>query len=448
MADPLLHIKDSYYFDVPRTFWRVNFDSPRDMADNVGEWVVRNDPDYQDWEADKFVQEIREIIGDVDGLDHAKDAWLHWQHADHKRHGRPFDQYVEDSLAELDAQAANWVSGLETKPADATKAYLAENADPQLLWMQSLRTGDEVTRQWNNARRDMNDSRELDLYLESPRGNWAEEKTKEINHHLSGKVFIPQPFCTLKNAYEREPGFAFGITRYMIIEVAVAIIMFLLFRWLAGKVQSGAAPVGKLWNLIESIVTFVKTDVVEKGIDPHESPKFMPLFWTIFFFILGCNLMGMIPWVGSPTAAFALTAFLAIVVFVVGTVLGVQKYGVIGYLKNLCPELGLPLYLAIGIVPMVWVIEFASLFIKHAILAIRLLANMVAGHLVLLGIMGLAFGIEAASSMSAGPWTALSITALLGTTVLSFMELFVAFLQAYVFTLLAALFVGAATHGH
>jgi F-type H+-transporting ATPase subunit a len=92
-------------------------------------------------------------------------------------------------------------------------------------------------------------------------------------------------------------------------------------------------------------------------------------------------------------------------------------------------------------------IEFASLFIKHAILAIRLLANMAAGHLVLLGIMGLAFGAHAAS-MQTGAWTALSVVAILGTTVLSFMEVFVAFLQAYVFTLLAALFIGSATHHH
>jgi F-type H+-transporting ATPase subunit a len=131
----------------------------------------------------------------------------------------------------------------------------------------------------------------------------------------------------------------------------------------------------------------------------------------------------------------------------VGAFLGIKKFGLVGFLKNLCPDLGLPMYLAVVIVPMVWLIEFASLFIKHSILAIRLLANMVAGHLVLLGIMGLAFGVGAVS-MNAGSWTALSVVAILGATVLSFMEVFVAFLQAYVFTLLAALFVGAATHGH
>ncbi|MCA9181010.1 MAG: F0F1 ATP synthase subunit A, partial [Planctomycetales bacterium] len=149
----------------------------------------------------------------------------------------------------------------------------------------------------------------------------------------------------------------------------------------------------------------------------------------------------------SPTAAIALTAVLALIVFLVGIVLGIKKFGVMGYLKSLCPKLGLPMYLAVVIVPLVWLIEFASLFIKHGILAIRLLANMVAGHLVILGIMALAFGVHAAD-MHVGSWTALSLIAVLGTVIISLMELFVAFLQAYVFTLLAALFIGSATHGH
>ena len=445
MADPLLHIKDGYYFDVPRKFWRAKYESTEQLADNVGEWAVRNDSDYQEWEADKFIEKLGEIIGPTKALDAAKQAWKDWQHADSKRHGRPFDQYVEDALVDLKGKADKWAGSQEEKPRDNSQAYLSVEPDDQLQWMLQLQQNDETQKDWLRLRRDMDDRQVLDQYIESDRGDWSEVKLKEFNHHLSGKVFIPQPFGTLKNAYEPQSGFA--ISRYMVIEVAVAIIMFFIFRWLAGKVSSGEAPKGKVWNLLESIVCFVKTDVVEKGIEPHESSKFMPLFWTIFFFILGCNLMGMIPWIGSPTAAFGVTAMLALVIFFVGTALGVMKFGVVGYLKNLCPELGLPMYLAIGIVPMVWLIEFASLFIKHGILAIRLLANMVAGHLVLLGIMGLAFGAHAAS-MQSGSWTALSVVAILGTTVLSFMELFVAFLQAYVFTLLAALFVGSATHHH
>lgn len=444
-SDPLLHVKDTYYFDVPRRFWRTGYESPKDFADNVGEWTIRNDADYQDWETDRFLEKLKGVVSDEKSLDHAKEAWLEWQHESPKlRHGRPFDQYVQDAVADLKVVAGAWAKNQEEPRTDEAQAYLSEHPNDQLQWMLNVGSNDQK-QQWTEIRREMDSREVLDEYLESPRGQWSQSKIDDHNGHLSGKIFIPQPFATLKNAYEAKSGFA--ISRFMVIEVVVAILLFVVFRWLAGKIKTGEAPKGKSWNFLESFLTFIKTDIVEKGIDPHDSPKFLPLFWTIFMFILGCNLMGMLPWVGSPTASLAVTAGLALIIFIVGTVVGVKQFGVLGYLKNLCPELGLPTYLAVVIVPMVWAIEFLSLFIKHAILAIRLLANMIAGHLVLLGIMGLAFGVHAAT-MHTGSWTALSVVVILGTTVLSIMELFVAFLQAYVFTLLASLFVGAASSHH
>lgn len=444
-SDPILHIKDSYYFDVPRKLYRVNYDSPEQIADQVGPWAVRNDADYQSWEADRFIDELGQITGDKEALAGAKQAWLDWQHADPRRHGRPFDQYVDDALGELRATAANWAKGVEPKPRDPAQDYLSLKPNAQLDWMVKLTSNAEQNAAWTKVRQEMDKREVLDQYTSSPRGHWSEAKLSEYNHHLSGKVFIPQPLGTLRNAYEKQSGFA--ISRYMIIEVVVALIILLLFTWLASRIKNGGAPKGKVWNLLESFLTFIKTEIVEKGIDPHDSPKFMPLFWTLFLFILGCNLMGMLPWVGSPTAALALTVVLASMVFLIGTVLGIKKFGVAGYLKSLCPELGLPIYLAVIVVPIVWLIELGSLFIKHGILAIRLLANMVAGHLVILGIMGLAFGAHAVN-MHVGSWTALSVVAAFGTVVICLLELFVAFLQAYVFTLLAAMFIGSATHGH
>lgn len=444
-SDPLLHIKDSYYFDVPRMFWRANYADAESMADGVGEWVVRNDSDYQDWEADRFIEKLNDIFNEDLPADQLKAKWRDWQHADPHRHGRPFDQYIEDSLLELDGRASAWAKTQSEQRSDTTQWYLSEFPDAYLLRMHNLRTIPEYAKLWGNARRDMDDRQVLDAYLDSPRADWAEQKTHEINHHLSGKVFIPQPFATLKNAYEVQSGF--GISKYMLIEVAVAILLLFAFRWLAGKIRNGDAPRGKMANLLEGLLVFIKTEVVEKGIDPHDSKRFMPLMWTIFLFILGCNLTGLLPWVGSPTAAFGVTVFLALVIFAVGTVLGVKKFGVVGYLKSLCPHLGLPLYIGIFIVPIIWFIEFVSLFIKHTILAIRLLSNMVGGHMALLGVMGLAFGHEAIE-MGSGAWSALAFASVIGTTLLSMLELFVAFLQAYVFTLLASLFIGSATHGH
>jgi F-type H+-transporting ATPase subunit a len=90
-------------------------------------------------------------------------------------------------------------------------------------------------------------------------------------------------------------------------------------------------------------------------------------------------------------------------------------------------------------------IEMLGLCIKHLILAVRLLANMVAGHLVLLGIMGL---ITAAASASTGTWMTVTVISIVSATLFSVLELFVAFLQAYIFTFLSALFIGAAVHHH
>lgn len=444
-SDPILHIKDSYYFDVPRKFSRATYDSPEQIADQVGPWVVRNDADYQSWEADRFIAGLRQIMGDVPAFSQAKLAWLTWQHANPHRHGRPFDQYVEDARKALDSRAAQWAKDISPAPRVPAQDYLSQHPDPQLDWMVKLESNPEQWAQWQQLRQEMDGRDVLQQYTSSPRGQWSEPKLLEYNHHLSGKVFIPQPFGTLRNAYEKHTGFA--ISKFMIIEVVVALIVLVVFAWLARRVKSGGAPKGKVWNLLESFLTFIKTEIVEKGISPRESSKFLPLFWTLFLFILGCNLAGMVPWAGSPTAALAVTAVLAIAVLLVGAVFGIKKFGTVGYLKNLSPQLGLPTYIGIFVVPMVWFIEFASLFIKHGILAIRLLANMVAGHLVILGIMALAFGAHAAN-MSPGAWTALTVPAVFGAVIISVLELFVAFLQAYVFTLLAALFVGAAVEGH
>jgi F-type H+-transporting ATPase subunit a len=447
MSD-ILHIKDSYYFDVPRKIWRVKYDSSADMASHVGDWFVRNDPDFQEWEADQMLPELQKLAGNKFDGEKLRSDWHHWQHANDRQHGRPLDQYIEDSVTALRDTASKWVGTLPKgtdKPTDAPTAYLSAYPDTQLGWMLSLYTDEAKNQQWEELRASLDASEKVTEYTGGDRGIWPDPKLKSYNHYLSGKVFIPQPFATLRNAYEKQSGFA--ISKYMIIEVIVAVLMVVLFRWLAKRMSSSVAPKGKLWNAMEAMLSFIKTDIVEKGIH-HHSEKYVPLFWTIFMFILGCNLMGMIPWIGSPTASIAVTGVLALVIFFIGTVAGIKKFGAVGFLKNFCPEMGLPWYMAIAIVPMVWVIEFASLFIKHTILAIRLLANMAAGHLVLLGILGLAFGVQAARMESSVGWSVLAIVSILGTTILSVMELGVAFLQAYVFSLLAALFIGSATEHH
>ena len=204
-SDPILHIKDSYYFDVPRKLYRASYDSPQQIADQVGEWAVRNDADYQSWEADQFIDKLSKLVADKDALSHAKQAWLDWQHADPRRHGRPFDQYVEDSVAALRVTSKEWAANMQPAPNDPAQAYLAEFPNPQLDWMLKLESDGQ---DWREIRQGMDQREVLDTYIKSPRGHWSEAKIDEYNHHLSGKVFIPQPFATLKNAYESQSGFA------------------------------------------------------------------------------------------------------------------------------------------------------------------------------------------------------------------------------------------------
>jgi F-type H+-transporting ATPase subunit a len=270
---------------------------------------------------------------------------------------------------------------------------------------------------------------------------WSAEKLNQYNSQLDGKILIPQPFGKLKNNYEPESGFC--ISKYMIVQLVVAAILIWLFANLAKKVRDGRPAKGKLWNLLETFLLFIRDEVARPAIGKQDADRFVPLLWTIFLFVLGCNLMGMLPWVGAPTASFGVTLGLALVTFATGLVFGSQRFGVFGYWKNLVPSMGLPLPLAIPIVPMLFVIEVLGLLIKHAVLGVRLLANMVAGHLVLVAIMGLA--VAAAASTT---WPITAGISVLGSALFSCLELFVAFLQAYVFTFLSALFIGSAIHHH
>lgn len=448
MASDILHIKDSFYFEVPKALWTKHYQSPREFYDAYGPWVIRNHEAYQEWEAEQIVGGLKKMVKDPKKLDGLVERWKEWQESKHIRAGRPIDQFLDDEMASLQTQAAKWgsrQSGVELS--DVTLAYLNtdQNASYPYSWMYDVISNPGTNQQWISLRKDFDSTAKMEEYLATPNLSWSKADMDSFNKALSGKIFIPQPFATLRNAYEVQSGF--GITRYMIVEIVVALLMFLVFKWLAGRISSGTAPKGRLWNLLESMVLFVRNKVVVPAMGEHDADHYMPLMWTLFFFILGCNLMGMIPWVGAPTSVFAVTGILAFIVFAVGLVQGIRKFGLFGYLKNLAPSLGLPIYLSVFIVPLVWVIEAVSLLIKHGVLAVRLLANMVAGHLVLLGFMGIAFGAHAVS-MSGGSWGLAAVISVVASTLLSFLELFVACLQAYIFTFLASLFISSATHHH
>lgn len=264
---------------------------------------------------------------------------------------------------------------------------------------------------------------------------------------LDGMVYLPEklPF-----------------TNHLLMSLIAAALMLLIFPLLARDYPM--APRG-IRNLFESLMEFIRKEVAQPSLHEH-TDKFMPFLWTVFFFILFNNLLGMIPLdafstvvagkshiFGTATSGLSITAGLALVSFLVfhgsGVVAqyhhGVEHGSSPGaaaiaaaprYLNSMVPHvpgvIGLILYLPLLL------LEFALSFVKPFALAIRLFANMFAGHTVLASLLLLApAGMKIAS-------LGVSIPTVLGCAGLSCLELFVAFLQAYIFTFLTAMFIGAA----
>ena len=269
------------------------------------------------------------------------------------------------------------------------------------------------------------------------------EVPRFLTGDYSGKWEIPSVTgYTVENPMHEN--FVGRVSKFMILEVVAALIIAVAYIWLARKVTpQGKSPKGKVWNFLESIVLFIRDDIARPTIGKQDADRYLPFLLTMFFFIIVLNLIGMVPWMGAPTSAVAVTAVLAIVTFVIVMGVGIKKMGLVGFLKAQVPHMDLSPVLAFVLIPSIWMIEIFGLFVKHFVLAIRLFANMFAGHLVLAVFLGFV-GVVWASYMV----TLVGPIVVLVSVALSLLELFVACLQAYVFTFLAALFIGAAQHPH
>jgi F-type H+-transporting ATPase subunit a len=291
-------------------------------------------------------------------------------------------------------------------------------------------------------------SRDYKSVLEVPpflREAHPDATAADWNKALSGKILIPQPFAKLKNLYEKESGFA--ISKYMVLEVVAAILLIFIFKRFADRISSKEPPKGRFDNALETLVLFVRDSIARKAIH-HHADHFVPILGTLFFFILTLNLFGLIPWLGSPTAAFGMTSSLALVVLATSLIAGTKEFGPIGIWTNMVPHIDMPWWLwplKKLIQLMLLVIESIGLLVKHAVLGVRLLANIVAGHLVLVAILAMA---TAAAGAATHIFATTAIIATLASVALSVLELGVAFLQAFVFTFLSALFINMASHAH
>ncbi|MCE9563716.1 MAG: F0F1 ATP synthase subunit A [Planctomycetes bacterium] len=250
----------------------------------------------------------------------------------------------------------------------------------------------------------------------------------------------------------------FGLPlKFMILMTVSAIIVGVSMIWLGAKMRSGEPPRGKLWNLIESLLFFVRDKIARPGVGEHDANTFLPYLTTLFLFIFVMNLIGLIPFLGSPTASIMVTGALAVVSFFVIHISGVKSNGVGGYLKTFIPHIELEGGMVMKVMGFVItfgmaILEYATAFIRAGVLAVRLFANMLAGHTVLFMILFFialvsdpAYQIPIAKGQDWLYWCVMPFSVAL-VTALSLLELFIAGLQAFIFTFLTAVFIGLAKH--
>ena len=241
------------------------------------------------------------------------------------------------------------------------------------------------------------------------------------------EISTPLDFSITKNVFA------------LFISLAILLWIFLSVAK-AYKIREGKAPKG-LQSLLEPLIIFIRDDVAKASIGEKKYERYMPYLLTIFFFIFLNNLMGLIPIIpggANLTGNIAITMVLALFTFIITTISGSKTYW--SHMVN--PPVPLWLKLPIPLMPLV---EIIGVFIKPFVLMVRLFANITAGHIIALGFFSLIF-IFGEMSNYAG--IGISVLSIAFTVFMTFLELLVAFIQAYVFTLLSALYFGMALEEH
>ena len=228
-----------------------------------------------------------------------------------------------------------------------------------------------------------------------------------------------------------------AVTAHQVLLLIVAVLTVVLFWYAAKRIQTKPQKKG-IVALLEVGLLFVRDDIVYAWLGQERGRRYLGFFWTLFFFILFANLIGLAPfpfnpWERTATGNLAVTAALAIMVFVLVQVAGMKQHGYGKYWVHLVPA-GTPKFLW----PLVWVIEVMGLFTRHFALTVRLFANMTGGHAILLVLFGFLYGVEHANKGLIGvPSTGAAFAFIL---FIMLFEVLVALIQAYIFTVLAAIF--------
>jgi len=258
-----------------------------------------------------------------------------------------------------------------------------------------------------------------------------------IIHHLTemDKIEIPVP---TKHGWMK---FSLDALQFELFGIDMSITKPVIFMWLAGLVlilsftisfRGGRLFGSKFAQLLEVYILFVRDEIVYPNMGEKDGKSLLPFFLTVFFFILTCNLLGMIPSGHTATGNINVTAGLAIIAYILIQGMGIVKNGPIKHFKAMIPS-GIPAF----VIPIMIPVEIISMFTKPFALCIRLYANMVAGHAVILAFFGLIF---MAKSYVIAPLP------LGGVLFVSILEVFIAHLQAFIFTILTVLFTSMTMH--
>ncbi len=234
----------------------------------------------------------------------------------------------------------------------------------------------------------------------------------------------------------------FSITRHFVFSFLALLIVTGVFVTLAQRYKEGVgrtkAPQGVLQNMMEVMVVFIRDEIAKPNIQGEKWRTFLPYLLTSFFFILVANILGLVPFAGAPTSNIAVTGVLAFVTFAIGLLYGSKDH----YMELLTGPPDAPILARIILVP----IEIIGLVMRHLALAIRLFANMLGGALIIFSLLGLIFIMNVIFGEVAA-WGSIIIS--IGFTVfILLVKLLVAFIQAYVFTILSALFIGMSVEEH
>jgi len=283
------------------------------------------------------------------------------------------------------------------------------------------------------------------LRAAAPEGGF--DISEMILHHLADSSEWETPFGVVHLPAIHIGPVDLSITKHVLFMMIAAVLVMLVLitaaRAAARERARGAerGPRGAA-NVVEAVVLYLRDEVALRNIG-HGGERYVPYIISVFFFILFCNLLGLLPWGASPTGNISVTATLALITFLVVEFAGMRSLGPAGYARTIfyLPE-GLPTFMKPIMLAIMTPVEALGKLAKPFALAIRLYANMTAGHAVVLALTGLIVMSGLGGALYVG------LAPLVMAVAIMILEIFVALLQAYIFAMLSSVFIGLIRHAH